>query len=119
MSQLTFKIESGVHNDYDPTVNANGGFVTHNYVKFADGTQIEYGYSTSFKNGSDLKLQLKYVGWGLPFLTLYYGTKALRIQWYDKYPNTDNSKIMIASMDESTSIGDPIAFNYLIIGRWK
>ena len=41
-----FKIESGVHNDYDPTVNANGGFVTHNYVKFAD---VEYSESEQNK----------------------------------------------------------------------
>lgn len=119
LSQLAFKIESGVYTDYDSTVNTNGGFVTHNYVKFADGTQIEYGYANSFKNGSDLKLQLKYVGWALPFLTPYYSTKALHIQWYDEYPNEDNSKIMIASLDESTPIGNPIAFNYLVIGRWK
>lgn len=119
LSLLAFKNKSAAYIDYDEDSNVDGGFITHNYVQFADGTQIEYGYVNSFKNGADLKLQLKFVGWAMPFLTPYWTTKSLHIDWYDTPENKDNSKIKITSMDESTSIGDAISFNYLVIGRWK
>ncbi len=116
---LAYKIESGVHIDYDTSVSLKGDGIIHNYVKFADGTQIEYGYANGFKNGADLKLQLKFAGWAMPFLTPYWTTKSLHIDWYDTPENKDNSKFKITSLDESTSIGDAISFNYLVIGRWK
>lgn len=112
-------IESNVHDDYDETVNAAGNCVTHNYVKFADGTQIEYGYVNAFKNGSDLKLQLKSVGWPLIFMTPYWTTQSIKIEYHESGEDRDNSMIKITSMDESTPIGDFISFNYLVIGRWK
>ena len=91
-------------------------YTIHNYIRFSNGTQIEYGWSTNHKNNGDLIFSSNFVDWPIVILTPYHVKYSIMFDWYQN-PDYYN-KVNVHTIDSSVET-NVIGFTFIAIGRWK